>query len=181
MMNLYSVLVAAACCGSLALVTGCHHAPARAPANYDAYPPEPAKPAPPPAPAAATSIRVSRDILDTCKINDSQPGKAPLFAFDSSALSRGDQRLLAEVAQCFESGPLAARSATLVGRADPRGTEDYNLHLGDRRANAVAGFLEHHGMAAARLSETSRGALDATGHDESGWTQDRRVDVGLAM
>jgi outer membrane protein OmpA-like peptidoglycan-associated protein len=122
-------------------------------------------------------VRVAPDILEACGIDAS--GKSPFFAFDSSALSARDQRLLDEVATCFETGPLAGRSLTLTGRADPRGTEEYNLSLGDRRATGVQRYLEHHGMAAANLSESSRGALDATGIDEDGWTQDRRVDVDL--
>jgi hypothetical protein len=50
-----------------------------------------------------------------------------------------------------------------------------------RRATGVESYLERHGMPATKLHETSRGALDATGHDESGWRMDRRVDVNLAM
>jgi peptidoglycan-associated lipoprotein len=127
-----------------------------------------------------TAVRISRDILEACGIHDSPTGEAPLFAFDSRALSPGDQHLLDEVAQCATRGPLAGRSLKLVGRADPRGTEAYNLHLGDERAATVEHFLERRGMGASRLSETSRGALDATGHDEDGWRNDRRVDVDIA-
>jgi peptidoglycan-associated lipoprotein len=142
--------------------------------------------APPPAPVAAaapageTVIRVSPDIIKDCNIDDSKMGEDPLFAFDSSALSRADQHLLKEVAACAVDGPLTGHSLKLVGRADPRGTEAYNLHLGDRRANSVARYLERNGVSPVRVDETSRGALDATGHDEAGWKQDRRVDVDLA-
>ena len=99
--------------------------------------------------------------------------------FDSAALSADDQRLLGEVATCLGTGALAGRALKLTGRADPRGTEAYSVSLGDRRATRVQRYLEHHGMVAANVGEISRGALDATGNDESGWMLDRRVDVDL--
>jgi len=132
----------------------------------------------PVAPPPSMVVHVALDILEACGI-DVAGGKSAFFAFDSAALSSGDQHLLNEVATCFETGPLARRSITLTGRADPRGTEEYNRNLGDRRATGVQRYLENRGMAAANLSESSRGALDATGTDEDGWTQDRRVDVDL--
>jgi peptidoglycan-associated lipoprotein len=133
----------------------------------------------PVSPPPSMVVHVAPDILEACGIHDAPSGKSAFFAFDSSTLSSGDQHLLDEVATCFETGPLAQRSITLTGRADPRGTEEYNRSLGDRRATGVQRYLEHHGMAAANLSESSRGALDATGIDEDGWTRDRRVDVDL--
>jgi outer membrane protein OmpA-like peptidoglycan-associated protein len=135
-----------------------------------------AQPAPV-SPPQSMAVHVASDILEACGID--APSKSPLFAFDSAAISSRDQRLLDEVATCFETGPLAGRSLTLTGRADPRGTEEYNLNLGNRRANGVQRYLEQHGIDADRLNATSRGALDATGTDEDGWTQDRRVDVDL--
>jgi peptidoglycan-associated lipoprotein len=138
-------------------------------------------PSPAAAPVQGPSVHVSDDILSACQTDDAQVGDTPLFAFDSAALSRADRHLLQEVAACVTVGPLAGHTLKLVGRADPRGTEGYNLHLGDRRALSVAGYLERHGVAANKLIETSRGALDAKGHDESGWQKDRRVDVDLAI
>jgi peptidoglycan-associated lipoprotein len=139
-----------------------------------------AAPAPQPAPPS-TEIRVALDILTTCGIHDAPSGStSPLFAFDSSALSSDDQRLLDDVATCLSTGPLAGRALKLIGRADPRGTEAYNMSLGDRRASRVGSYLALHGMITANLGESSRGALDATGSDESGWAMDRRVDVDLA-
>jgi peptidoglycan-associated lipoprotein len=68
----------------------------------------------------------------------------------------------------------------LVGRADPRGTEEYNLGLGTRRAANVRDYLQHLGVSAGQLSQTTRGALDATGTNEVGWHDDRRVDLKMA-
>ncbi len=166
------------------MVAGCHDdvPPPVTPVAYEAPPP----PAPPPAPAAAppqvaaTAVNVSKDILDLCHIQDSRTGKDPLFAFDSSALTSADQRLLGEVAQCLTGGALAGRAIKLTGRADPRGTEAYNMNLGEKRATRVAKFLERRGLPSTNITEVSRGALDATGNDENSWMNDRRVDVELA-
>jgi peptidoglycan-associated lipoprotein len=67
----------------------------------------------------------------------------------------------------------------LIGHADPRGPTDYNMTLGQRRADAVEGYIDRKGVQASRVATTSRGAMDATGQDEAGWARDRRVDVQL--
>ena len=181
-MKRIDICLVAGLCPIALVVAGCHHPTVQPmmPVAYDAYPAEVAASTPTPAPRA-TTVHVSEDILAACRIKDATKGEEPRFAFDSSALSHEDRHLLGEVAHCFTAGPLAGRSVALVGRADPRGTEAYNMGLGDRRAESVETYLEHQGMVATKLSLTSRGALDATGHDESGWAKDRRVDVNLAM
>jgi peptidoglycan-associated lipoprotein len=68
----------------------------------------------------------------------------------------------------------------LVGRADPRGEAEYNMNLGATRANAVDHYLAQLGIDGSRLTTTSRGALDAQGHDEATYVLDRRVDLRLA-
>ena len=175
-------LVTSVCPIVLALVAGCHAdappPPPVAPVAYVAPPVFVVEPTPA-QPAASTVVHVASDILVTCGIQDVPSGKSPLFAFDSAALSPDDQRLLGEVATCFTAGPLAGRTLTLTGRADPRGSDAYNQSLGDRRASRVGGYLRSHGMFAAKVSETSRGSRDATGTDDDGWTLDRRVDVDL--
>jgi len=168
---------------ALVLLTACSH---------DAKPPAPPpQPAPPPPPVqtakpATSMVNVSQDILTECKISDAGteavgPSGAPVFAFDSATLSSGDQHVLVEVAQCMTKGPLTGKALKLTGHTDPRGTEEYNLALGNRRASSVMRFLERQGMASGKLNETSRGSQDASGSDEAGWQKDRRVDVDLAM
>ena len=85
-----------------------------------------------------------------------------------------------KVASCLTIGPLRGRTAQIVGRTDPRGTEEYNLGLGTRRADSVVQYPQHRGVSPGQLSQTTRGALDATGTDEAGWRDDRRVDLRLA-
>jgi peptidoglycan-associated lipoprotein len=80
----------------------------------------------------------------------------------------------------MKDGGLKDRNLLLVGHADPRGEEDYNLALGGRRANSVRDAMRKLGVASGRFQLTSRGALEAKGTDEATWAEDRRVDVKLA-
>jgi len=122
-------------------------------------------------------VNLSAEIRKMCNIDDAD--RAPKFDFDSSLLASNDREILAQVARCFTTGPLKGRSLTLTGRADPRGEAEYNMNLGEARATSVRTYLANLGIASNRMSETSRGALDATGHDEETWRRDRRVDVDL--
>ena len=65
---------------------------------------------------------------------------------------------------------------TLVGHTDPRGTQEYNLALSERRAQSVRDHLGRLGVDGTKLSVLPRGSLDAKGTDEPSWAQDRRVD-----
>ena len=60
---------------------------------------------------------------------------------------------------------------------DPRGTEEYNLALGDRRARMAANYLIALGARADRVDVRSVGEEQASGTDEAGWARDRRADV----
>ncbi|HEY2367644.1 MAG TPA: OmpA family protein, partial [Polyangiaceae bacterium] len=71
------------------------------------------------------------------------------------------------------------QNLVLTGRADPRGTVDYNDKLGMRRAGTIEGYFATHGVDATRLDVETRGERDATGTDEAGWAIDRRVDITL--
>src|SRR5580692_11030548 len=135
---------------------------------------------PPPAPSTARSdqqINLSAEIRSQCDIDDSD--RAPKFDFDSTQLAGNDRDVLAQVARCFTTGPLKGRALELTGRADPRGEAEYNMNLGEARATSVRSYLGNLGVNLAKMSETSRGALDATGHDEPTWRKDRRVDISL--
>jgi peptidoglycan-associated lipoprotein len=101
------------------------------------------------------------------------------FDFDSSHVKTDDDRTLVAVATCFASGPLKGRTLHLVGHADSRGDSEYNVVLGQARADAVARYVTSKGLSKAQTASTSRGAMDATGSDEAGWTRDRRVDLTL--
>lgn len=125
--------------------------------------------------ASSGTVQISDEIRKACGIDDHDA----YFAFDSHALRSQDLPVLNKVADCFSTGPLAGKTMKLVGRADPRGMSDYNMTLGQARADAVAGYVEKHGLNRARVQSTSRGAMDATGMDEATWQKDRRVDILL--
>lgn len=140
-----------------------------------------APPAPPPnrlpaqAPDSptASAVRISDEIVKACGISEPDA----YFAFDSAHLRPDDTRVLDQVTTCFTSGPLKGRTLKLVGHADPRGGSDYNMTLGQSRADSVAGYMTGHGMDKGKTESTSRGAMDATGTDEPTWARDRRVDL----
>jgi len=69
------------------------------------------------------------------------------------------------------------KNLVLIGHCDWRGTAEYNLGLGDRRANAVKRYLESFGADSKRLETLSKGSTDAKqGGSESDWAKQRRVD-----
>ena len=123
----------------------------------------------------AAIVRISDDIRAACKLSESEA----YFAYDSARVSTPGLDLLEALAQCFSRGPLIGKSMRIVGHADPRGHDEYNLVLGSRRADSVQQALIEKGMTAERITTTSRGEMDARGSDEPGWAQDRRVDVLL--
>jgi peptidoglycan-associated lipoprotein len=121
------------------------------------------------------TVAIDDAILRACHISSDEA----YFAFDSSKLESSDVSPLGSVAKCFTRGELKGHSLKLVGRADPRGDDEYNLVLGQSRADRVGAALSRDGLQRTRMTSTSRGDLDAKGHDESGWMKDRRVDILL--
>ena len=142
-----------------------------------------AKPTPAPVPnnpkpdddPSKGNINISDEIKKACGITDAEA----FFAYDSANIRPQDKAVLQKLATCFTTGPLKGREMRLVGHADNRGEEDYNMLLGQRRADNVKGAVVSAGMTPAKALTTSRGELDATGSDESSWSKDRRVDIVL--
>ncbi len=127
----------------------------------------------------SNTLALSGDIVRLCGIKPTPSGASPKFGFDKADLGDDDHTILQQLATCMRTGPLRGRAVDLIGRADPRGTEEYNLALGSHRARSVNDYLQSLGVAKTSLVQTSRGALDATGTDEGGWANDRRVDIML--
>lgn len=96
------------------------------------------------------------------------------FAYDSSELDRQARATMESNAQCIQQRNIA--SVRLVGHCDPRGTEEYNLALGERRARQVKSYLQNLGVEPSRVTTASMGEEMASGEDEAGWSRDRRVD-----
>jgi peptidoglycan-associated lipoprotein len=70
-------------------------------------------------------------------------------------------------------------SISIQGNADERGSREYNLALGQKRAVAVKMALSTHGVADKQMETVSFGQEKpkATGHDEASWSQNRRADI----
>lgn len=128
---------------------------------------------------ASPNVGVSDDLARRCSLRFASVEGAPKFGYNDDDLLATDRGVLQQVAECLVRGPLKGKAVQLVGRADPRGTDEYNLGLGTRRAETVRSYLLRLGVPGDRLSPTTRGEIDANGVDESSWQRDRRVDLQL--
>jgi peptidoglycan-associated lipoprotein len=109
-------------------------------------------------------------------VNPNQSVVEPIyFGLDRAAVAPAERAKLDAAIKWLTDNP--EKNLVLVGHCDWRGTAEYNLGLGDRRANAVKAFLISKGAAATRLETLSKGSTDAKqGGGESEWQKDRRVD-----
>lgn len=99
------------------------------------------------------------------------------FDFDESSIKSADKASLTAHAKYLDAN--ASAKVKLEGYADERGTPEYNLALGERRAVAVRRFLMANGADAAQISVVSFGEEKpaATGHNEASWAKNRRVEI----
>ena len=170
----------------LALVAGaCHKKQPPVARPLPPPPPAPtveAKPPAPPAPIpeapAQPSERVAEDTIGSKsldELNRNSPLKPVFFALDQSDVDSAGQATLqanAEVLKKYLSWQI-----TIEGHCDERGTAEYNLALGERRAVAARTYLLSLGVAADRIKTVSYGKefpFDP-GHDESAWSKNRRA------
>jgi peptidoglycan-associated lipoprotein len=126
-------------------------------------------------------LAVSDLIAQACGIQPRGKAVNPSFEYDSAALAEADRQMLAEVARCLSEGALKGKGVMLIGRADARGEPEYNMTLGESRADAVQRYLVDLGVSRKQMRATSRGEIDASGTNEEGWANDRRVDIELAL
>jgi len=98
-----------------------------------------------------------------------------LFSFDSSVLSDQAQQILNTKADYLRAN--SGIMVTVEGHCDNRGTEAYNIALGERRAESVKSFLVDLGISANRLKTISYGEERpiAMGQDEASWAKNRRA------
>jgi peptidoglycan-associated lipoprotein len=122
-----------------------------------------------------SNINISDEIKRACGITDAEA----FFAYDSANTRPEDKAVFGKLAKCFSDGPLKGRLMQLVGHADPRGEDEYNMLLGERRAANVKTAISNEGLSSEKIATTSRGEMDASGTEESSWAKDRRVDVLL--
>ena len=97
------------------------------------------------------------------------------FGTDKSDIDEASQKTLAAQAKWLMANPSVR--ASIEGHADERGTREYNMALGERRANAARDYLAAQGVPTIRLLVTSWGKEKpvATGSDEAAWAQNRRA------
>jgi len=100
------------------------------------------------------------------------------FDFDSAVLKPEARPVLQEVGEELLHNQKRVR---VEGNCDERGTTEYNIALGDRRAREAEQYLEHLGVAKDRISTMSYGSErpKALGHDEAAWAQNRRDDFDM--
>lgn len=98
-----------------------------------------------------------------------------LFDLDSFGLDDADRSTLQRQASWLAQYPNI--NVTIEGHCDERGTREYNLALGERRANAAKNYLVSLGVSPARISVVSYGKErpEALGSDEQSWAQNRRA------
>ena len=151
---------------SVALVLGaCTH---KQEAVTTPPPPPVAAPAPAPAPVASGILPGSADDL---RVN---VGDTVHFALDQYNVEESDKALLGRQAAWLQKYPSVR--VTVEGHADERGTREYNLALGARRANAVKEYLVSQGVSTGRVETVSYGKERpvCTDSSESCWSQNRR-------
>jgi peptidoglycan-associated lipoprotein len=152
--------------------------PPPAPPVVQAPPPPPPPPPAPPAPAPAPPPALTEDEIFSRKTLDELNSEMPLgdvlFDYDQFAI-RDDQRGMLQKNADWMRRWTSTR-VTVEGHADSRGTNQYNLALGQRRGNAVKDYLVGLGIAADRLIVISRGEESPTCTDETEacWALNRR-------
>jgi len=114
----------------------------------------------------------------TCVVPPQCMLEAVHFAFDQSTLDETARGILARDNDCIKTRPGKGR-ITLAGNCDSRGTEEYNLHLGQRRADAVLKYLMNLGTPKSRLKTISYGKDKpiCNTEDEGCWAQSRRTEL----
>jgi peptidoglycan-associated lipoprotein len=182
---------------TLVLVVAASGACKKDPATFPGAPPPPntggsgsattpavVKDVPPPAatipvdqPAITSSDPIASASIET--INKDSPLQAVFFAYDSDTLDDKARSAMSSNAQVMRK--YGTWVVTIEGHCDERGTAEYNLALGDRRAQAVKNYMVSLGISAERFRTVSYGNEFpfATGHDEGAWQQNRRAHFML--
>lgn len=114
--------------------------------------------------------------MGASSLNDSYTPSTIYFAFDDYSLNAEAESELARFADYLQSNP--GVQVQVEGHCDERGTIEYNLALGERRAQAVKSYLANLGVDGSRVMTISYGEEKsvADGHDEGAWSKNRRAE-----
>lgn len=144
-------------------------------------PPEPpVEPEPPPPPPPVIEPEEELVTRSLEELNQDSPLQPVFFAYDSAEIDAASRRVLDQNAEVLRRNPNWV--ITIEGHCDERGTAEYNLALGERRAVAARQYLEDLGLAADRLRTVSYGKefpFDP-GNDEAAWRQNRRAHMVIS-
>ena len=144
-------------------------APTVAETQPSAAPATPAAPPTTPAPVAQAERPAPQTFTAAPSLEDIN------FDFDKSAIRAGDARILDRHADWMKANPSA--SILIEGHCDERGTDAYNMALGDRRAKSTMSYLVSRGVAETRMTMISYGEERplCTEHNEACWSKNRRA------
>ena len=140
-----------------------------------AAPPAPPPPPAPPTPAATPRALTPEEEFARMSIADVNKALGDVF-FDLDASTIKDEGRTTLTTNANYMKRWTSVRVTVEGHCDERGTSEYNLALGDRRANAVKAYLVELGVPAGNITVVSKGkeAPFCTEHNESCWQQNRR-------
>ena len=129
----------------------------------------------PVAETAQAAAPVATDALDDA--NSILAKRSAFFDFDKSAVKADDKPMVQAHGKYL--GENTSRKVVVEGNTDERGSSEYNLALGNRRAESVKKMLVVSGAKATQVSVTSLGEEKprAAGHNEAAWSQNRRADI----
>jgi peptidoglycan-associated lipoprotein len=194
MKNMSRLLITSLVLTALAFLPACRSS------RKKVEPPKPVAEAPAPtvpAPPAETTIEEPKDFVQETKpveevfpneieelnryVQEKGYVRDAFFNYDEATLDAAAQEALGASATWLKSERGAGYKLLVEGHCDERGTEQYNLALGDRRANAAKDYLVTLGVDAARIRTVSYGEERpfAEGQDESSWRQNRRAHLVL--
>jgi peptidoglycan-associated lipoprotein len=143
--------------------------------NTPSLPPAPPRPVsePIPVPPMPAEDTIGTKSLDD--LNRDSPLRPLFFELDSSEVSSEGQQVLQANAAVLKKYP--GMQITIEGHCDERGTAEYNLALGERRALAAKNYLVSLGIAADKVKTVSYGKEFpfAAGHDDAAWSTNRRA------
>jgi peptidoglycan-associated lipoprotein len=146
------------------------------PAPKEAPPPPKMEEAPPPPRVEAPKVDEEALRRQRIQARIAEVFKPVYFAYDQSTISAEGQSTLQEIGKLMKEVPEI--TARIEGHSDERGSNDYNMALGERRAKSVNDYLASYGIQGSRLSTISYGEEKPAmeGHDESAWAKNRRVE-----
>jgi peptidoglycan-associated lipoprotein len=173
-----ALTVAAACAKKPPVTGGPQPAPPSTATATPANPPPPPARAPERVEESVPVAPLSEDAIGARSLEDlnrDSPFKPAFFGLDSAELDDAGRAIVASNAEIMKKYP--SWVVTVEGHCDERGTAEYNLALGERRAVAVKSYLVALGIPADRVRTVSYGKefpFD-TGHTETAWAQNRRA------